>query len=185
MNSKSLNRISICFIFSVSVMTYTYPARLLDSTLVFRKVSILKWEENSDYLKLVLNKTIAKVGFQVLAATSTKMTAFWGVAPIISVLMMKAVSLRTTETSVYFYEPTKHYIPEGYHLRQSCRHISHSKLPDSVPPLLFRLRFRIRITTSPKDWTSRNTSTTNSRSLCQLITRKYDRRKEEQRNHNA
>jgi hypothetical protein len=61
-----------------------------------------------------------------------KMTAFWDIAPFsfvevyirfrgayclhhqLIVLMMDAVN--TSETSVDFYETTRHNIPEGYHL---------------------------------------------------------------------
>jgi hypothetical protein len=43
-----------------------------------------------------------------------KTTAFWDVAPYSLALMMEEV--RTCETSVYFNETTRRYIPEGCNL---------------------------------------------------------------------
>jgi hypothetical protein len=75
--------------------------------------------------------------FHVLKATRTKLRAFWDIAPCSLVgvdrlfrgayclhrqgdygfitMMMEAV--RTSETSVYFNETTRRYIPEGCHLQ--------------------------------------------------------------------
>jgi hypothetical protein len=64
------------------------------------------------------------VTFQVLTAASMKMTAFWDVAPrsLVEVdrRLRGAYCLHqgdeTSETSVYFYETTRRYIPESCHL---------------------------------------------------------------------
>jgi hypothetical protein len=44
-----------------------------------------------------------------------KKTAFWGMG---DALTMEAVC--TSETSVYFYKTTQHYITEGWHLHTRC-----------------------------------------------------------------
>jgi len=50
-----------------------------------------------------------------------KMTAFWDVraCSLLEVLMMEAV--RTSETSVYFHETTRRYVPESCHLHTRRR----------------------------------------------------------------
>jgi hypothetical protein len=56
-----------------------------------------------------------EVGFHVLTAVSMKTTdSLLGYGPLAIALMMEAV--RTSETSVYFYETTLHHIPAGCHL---------------------------------------------------------------------
>jgi hypothetical protein len=66
------------------------------------------------------------VGFHVFTAASMKMTVFWKVEPCSLVKvntrfrnayclqMMEAV--RTSESSVYFHETTRHYNAESFHL---------------------------------------------------------------------
>jgi hypothetical protein len=72
------------------------------------------------------------VKFQVLAAASKKMTAFWDVAlcslvegdrPFSGAYCLRKGSLtiealRTSETWVYFNETTRRYIPESLHLQK-------------------------------------------------------------------
>jgi hypothetical protein len=62
--------------------------------------------------------------FQVLKAASMKKTAFWDIEPLISLkqtdvsedlAIMEAV--RASETSAYFNDTTRSYIPDGCHLK--------------------------------------------------------------------
>jgi hypothetical protein len=90
------------------------------------------------------------VRFQVLTAASTKITAFWDIAPTVFLhliithfpivpgkippgptesdistrclsrglfIALTIQAVRTSETSVYFDETTRHYISEGYYLQ--------------------------------------------------------------------
>jgi hypothetical protein len=65
------------------------------------------------------------VTFQVPTAASIKMTAFWDVAQC----SLFEVDRSTSETSVYFNETARRYIPEGFHIRSSnCSNLKHSML---------------------------------------------------------
>jgi hypothetical protein len=67
--------------------------------------------------------------FQVIKATSMKMTASWEILPlnlaenqrfgdasIIRAIIPMMQAVHTSEMSVYLYETTRPHIPEGYHL---------------------------------------------------------------------
>jgi hypothetical protein len=68
------------------------------------------------------------VRFQVLTAASMKMTAFFNIAPCSLEVDQRFIALvmqgvRTSETSVYFNESTRRYIPESCHLQFISRSI--------------------------------------------------------------
>jgi hypothetical protein len=48
------------------------------------------------------------------------MTASWDIAPCTASIALMAEVVRTFETSVCFYETTRHHIPEGFNLC-TCR----------------------------------------------------------------